>query len=488
MDGRGRCMENILIERLWRNSSNRKIDSRGILAAETSSGIRRNRAVRLSEWARLPQRTGARRMELKKPNKGIPVRKKKIISFRIGDDESEELNAILKYTGVPARSQSSVLRLAIPFIHRSIQDGMALGAADVGQDKPFNKRYERYRNGNDLDFLALGYNIGFRGEDTMLYRVGKAQGEMDARVGKPDANVLSQPLSVNSSNYAVGYFDGCHGGYMAGLAKGYADKEKEHLIYIGEKESAPEDAPEGDPVYISCFAIGYRTGRHSEFLITPYQKGSVKGTAHRDAGEIYNPNPYSGEGLDPYMDEGDERRWIAGYHDGYQGGCAAGMLEGEADRNNGKPYQPPSGRVAHSDFAIGYRTAYRSSNMLSENDGDGTLYFSKDGWNGLEEYKDGWTLGMEDRQNDRPNLSQHFHSPGFHASAYSSFAAGYRDGYGPENQKSDYIRGYWEGQHDRENNKPSAVGSREGLERVGYHAGYYERPLGLRPTEPKGLE
>lgn len=29
MDGRGRCMDNILIERLWRNSSNRKIDSRG---------------------------------------------------------------------------------------------------------------------------------------------------------------------------------------------------------------------------------------------------------------------------------------------------------------------------------------------------------------------------------------------------------------------------------------------------------------------------
>ena len=77
-------------------------------------------------------------MNLKKPNISGAFRKKtKIISFRIGDDESEELNTILKYTGVPARSQSSVLRLAIPFIHRFIKDGMALGAADVGQDKPF---------------------------------------------------------------------------------------------------------------------------------------------------------------------------------------------------------------------------------------------------------------------------------------------------------------------------------------------------------------
>ena len=113
---------------------------------------------------------------------------------------------------------------------------MALGTADVGQNKPFNKRYERYRSGNDLNFLALGYNIGFSGEDTMLYRVGKAQGKVDARVGKPDADVLSEPLSVNSSNYAVGYFDGYHGGYMAGLAKGDADSEKDHQFYIGDSE------------------------------------------------------------------------------------------------------------------------------------------------------------------------------------------------------------------------------------------------------------
>ncbi len=414
--------------------------------------------------------------------------KDKVISFRIGSNEAEELSMILKYTGVPARSQSLVLRLAIPFIHRSIRDGMALGAADVGKDKPFNERYERYRNDNDLDFLALGYNIGFRGEDTMLYRVGKAQGEMDARVGKPDSDVLNRPLSVNSSKYTVGYFDGYHGGYMAGLIKGHADNEKEHLVYIGESESVPGGPPEGDPVHISCFAIGYRTGFYSEPLITPYQKGSVKGTADRDAGELYNPNPHSGESSSPYMDEGEERRWIAGYHDGYQGGRAAGMLEGEADRNNGKPYHPPSGLVAHSDFAIGYRTAYRSSNVISESDDDGTLFFSRDGWNGLEEYKDGWTLGMEDRRNGSSGLSKHFHSPGFHASSYSSFAAGYRDGYGPEAQKSDYIRGYWEGQDDRENNKPAAVGSRDGLERVGYLAGYYDCPSGLRPTVPKGLE
>ena len=139
------------------------------------------------------------------------------------------------------------------------------------------------------------------------------------------------------------------------------------------------------------------------------------------------------------MSEKEKRLWIEGYHDGYQGGRAAGMLEGENDRNNGKPYRPPSGLVAHSDFAIGYRTAYRSSAVLSENDGDGTLYFSKDSWNGLEEYKDGWALGMEDRRNDKPYLARHFHFAGFHASSYSSFAAGYRDGYGPENQKSDYI-------------------------------------------------
>ncbi len=433
-------------------------------------------------------------MNLKKPNISGAFRKKtKIISFRIGDDESEELNTILKYTGVPARSQSSVLRLAIPFIHRFIKDGMALGAADVGQDKPFNKRYERYRNGNDLDFLALGYNIGFRGEDTMLYRVGKAQGEMDARAGKPNADVLSEPLSVNSSNYAVGYFDGYHGGYMAGLAKGYADNENEYQFYMGAIESSPDrPPPEGDPVYISCFAIGYLTGYRCAHLPGDhYTKGSLKGTADRDAGEIYNP--CSGDDFDPYMSESDKRFWIEGYHVGYQGGRAAGMLEGEGDRNNGKPYRPPSGLVTLSDFAIGYRTAYRSSAVLSdENDGDGTLYFTKDSWNSLEEYKDGWTLGIEDRRNDKPAALTQFgpNSPGFHAaSSYSSFAAGYRDGYGPGNHnKSDYSHGYWDGQEDRENKEPDTVDNREGLERVGYRAGYYECPLELHPTEPKGLE
>ena len=441
-------------------------------------------------------------MKIRKPNRSSPARKDKIISFRIGDDESDELNTILKYTGVPARSQSSVLRLAIPFIHRSIRDGMALGAADVGQDKPFNKRYERYRNGNDLDFLALGYNIGFCGEDTMLYRVGKAQGEMDARVGKPDANVLSQTLSATSSKYLVGYFDGYHGGYMAGLAKGSTDEAMRLRIdsidngAIDWTERSPVP-PDWDPVYISCFAIGYRTGLYAlpalplapRLLgrsLTPHEKynqGSLKGTTDRDAGEIYNP--YSGEGSDTYMDEENKMSWIAGYHDGYQGGCAAGMLEGEADRNNGKAYHPPSSETALTDFAIGYRTAYRQP--------------IEDDVNDFEEYKDGRALGMEHRDNGQRDISHRstFRSkcPGFYASGDSSFSNGYCDGYGVDfgsgSMEEKYFRGYRDGRYDRENGKDDVedrVRLRDASERAGYRAGYSGRFLGRRPTEPRGLE
>ena len=461
-------------------------------------------------------------MKIQRLNKSIPVRKDKIISFRIGDDESEELNAILKHTGVPARSQSSVLRLAIPFIHRSIQDGMALGAADVGQDKPFNKRYERYRNGNNLDFLALGYNIGFRGEDTMLYRVGKAQGEMDARTKKPDKNVLNEPLSVNSSNYAVGYFDGYHGGYMAGLLEGSfdgIDRIDRHItridsIYdgaidrdrvIGDDDGAFDRIAsrpllagwEHDPVDISCSAIGYRTGLHSlpvvpfvhdqlgKYLISleKYNEGSLKGTTDRDAGEMYNPCP--DEGSDSYMDEKYKSSWIVGYHDGYQGGCAAGMLEGEADRNNGKPYHPPSGEAALTDFAIGYRTAYRQP--------------IEDDLNDFEEYKDGRALGMKHRKNGQRDISYRttlrVKCPGFYAAGYSSFSNGYCDGYGvdfgSDSMEEKYFRGYRDGLYDRENGKDDMEDRTRPLdasERAGYRAGYSGCFLRCRPTEPKGLE
>ena len=58
-------------------------------------------------------------MNLKKPDKSIAVRKNKIISFRIGDDESEKLNTIIKYIGVP-RAVSEFGASACHSVHSSI--------------------------------------------------------------------------------------------------------------------------------------------------------------------------------------------------------------------------------------------------------------------------------------------------------------------------------------------------------------------------------
>ena len=459
--------------------------------------------------------------------------KNNMVAFRLGKGEREQLDRIVRYTRLPENSLSSVLRLAIPFVHQSISDGMRLGAADRDRAKSFDRRYERYRNANHLDFFNLGYNIGFNGELSMLYRVGKAQGEMDARNGK--SNALDKPLSAESSGYSVGYFDGYHGGYLAGLAKGHADREeaeqreKDGRLTTGE--ASVYLPPEGDPAFMSCYAVGYRTGYRSydpvyleehdpefpdeayltdtaigiagtlarelgPFSFPTYQKGSLRGVADRDAGMPYNP--LSEDGVEPGMGDREETYWLEGYHDGYQGGRAAGTLEGEADRNNGKPFRPPSGLGALSDFAIGYRTAYRPVPAFFEVDasdfeGPGgakerhrlehsILVFEIFGF---EEFEDGRAAGMADRQNGEPAKDATPFVAGYLAHHYSPFVSGYRDGYGPENRRNDYEFGHWEGQRDRNGGGPAKEHRGDSLRDAGYRAGFHEYPSALRPAVPR---
>ncbi len=459
--------------------------------------------------------------------------KENMVAFRLGKDEREQLDRILNDSGLPPRSQSTVLRLAIPFVHRTMREGMALGADDRERNKPLDKRYEQYRTANDFDFFALGYIIGFRGEHAMRYRIGKAQGEFDSSKGKP--SLLGKPLSSSSSGYAVGYFDGYHGGYLTGLVKGHADREEaeQRKSRLTLEEASFYLPPEGDPVFMSCFAVGYRTGYRSydpgfsydlafpeevgkgdlasivsreharqESLSFPaYQKGSLRGVADRDAGKPYNP--FSGNGVEPEMDDQGEKHWVEGYHDGYQGGRAAGTLEGEADRNNGKPFRPPSGLGALSDFAFGYRTAYRSDPAFPEwqqspgfdasdlerlgDDERHRLEHSVRVFDhyGFKEYEDGRALGMADRQDGEPAKEPTDYVAGYHAHHYSPFVSGYREGYGPANRSKEYGSGYGEGQIDRLYGVPAKEYRGDSLRDAGYRAGYHEDPSALRSAEPR---
>ena len=417
------------------------------------------------------------------------------ITFRLGAEEQEAIERIRRHSALSAWSLSQILRLAIPFVDESLRDGTALGAGDREAGVPFNEYYRPKKTPRGIfNFFSLGYGIGFHGDESMLYRVGKAQGEADHKSGKPA--VLKGPLTTSSTDYIVGYFDGFNGGYAAGLIKGesareQADDDYMALLNHGGTRSDHEDGvslyqpPQIDADFASCFSIGYRTGYRSKdhnylaiknnperlyvadsgVSFPEYQEGSLKGTTDRNSGKPYAPS---------FGNEDCGRLWTEGYHDGYHGGYAAGMLEGESDRDNGKPYQPPSGRVALSDFAIGYRTAYRPVLALDNaNNAQPDEDFDFD----FAEYEDGKTMGMEDRKQGDPakdRAEEHMgFVAGYHRNNYSPFAAGYREGYGPRNGSVDFLYGVWEGINDRDGGAPAMSYRSDSPRDAGYRAGYY---------------
>ena len=416
--------------------------------------------------------------------------KDKMVSFRLKQEEMEALESILNYSGLPARSQSTVLRLAIPFIEQSIRAGIARGATDHRHGRPFDQRHERFRNPDRFDFVALGYNLGYRGDHAMQYRAGKAQGEADHRNHKP--NALGGPLAASASRYAVGYFDGYRGGYLSGLAKGEADRESARESAGGDtaREHELYRPPEDDPEFRSNFAIGYRTGFRSKDLkialghtvglsFEAYQKASFEGSRAWQTGKPYRPAVP--DGVEP--DEHAEMLWADGWHDGYHGGWAAGMREGEADRDNGKSYEPPSGRGALSDFAIGYRTACRPVAPLTNTDEDRIR-------RAFAEYEDGRSMGLAHRRDGLPSIDQIPNSPlvaGYHAYPYSPFASGYRAGYGPQHREMDFLKGSWEAWDDRDNSRQAKDYRSDSPRDAGYRAEFHGIVRRLNEAEARNF-
>lgn len=431
-------------------------------------------------------------------------KKSSSITFRLGAEEQEAIERIRSHSALSACSLSQILRLAIPFVDESVRDGMALGVADREAGVPFSERYRLQGSSGIFSFSSLGYRIGFDGDESMKYRVGKAQGEVDRKNGR--RSVLKGSLTMSSTDYVVGYFDGFNGGYAAGMMKGEHDREeadaaRRRLYDYGGKSSDYEsgvskcyyEPPKEDVVFVSCFAIGYRTGYRSkdyEYLrrksmpegrrppmrdvsYGEYQEGSLKGADDRDSGKLYDPS---------VGNEDVGKLWTEGYHDGYYGGYAAGMLEGKSDRDNGKPYRPPSGRFALSDFAIGYRTAYRPILALdiAERDEVDPLVDYK-----FAEYQDGKTMGTEDCKKgvlakDQTDARMSFIA-GYHRNHYSPFAAGYREGYGPKDSGLEFFYGLSEGIDDSDAGAPAKGYRSDSPRDAGYRAGYYERM-----TENKG--
>ena len=429
------------------------------------------------------------------------------ITFRLSKDERKEIdNAISRIgqlAGFGNRSISPIFRLAVGFVDQLIRDAEEEGRSDREAGKSLNMLYDRPSDNGLLQARAASYKRGYfddpdeHSAGIEQYRAGKAQGENDRQNAKP--SWLNGPLTASETDFAVGYFDGYHGGFMAGLNKGEADRERHDAFWASaldrelSVEPEPEEQadyyepPQGDPDFRSGFAIGYRTGFRSRdpewrdfqlevaangpgmpfipdgLSFPAYQDAYKKGSDHRDRGAPYDPSP--GDGVE--LDEADGRLWAEGYYDGYRGGFNAGFWEGMADWLNDKPPEQHRGRSAFSDLAIGYRAGY-GVDVDDQRD------------RGFTDYMDGRALGIQDKENRvenpfaRNHLSRNYVA-GYQKHLHCSFAAGYRAG--REVQDTDleeYRAGFDEGMNCRDQGRPARQDRwSDSLRDAGYRAGYH---------------
>ncbi len=317
-------------------------------------------------------------------------------TFRAGEEELEALavmqqalsRAVETGTGPARRAmpQGAIIRLAILAQYQGFRDGRDQGARDKAAG-----RSRRRGMGRELDFRALGYWIGF-GEDVPSYRRGKAEGEDARREGRE----LELPaLTRESDEYQHGLVDGARGGFLQGLADGRAAR----------RAGLADESPKEDPAAWGHYGIGYRAGRLAGD--PDYARGVEEGRSAFEAGtargtfEDENPRPA----------RGDRNRRAEGRRDGYFGFARAGLLEGEADRDNGR-HTPPDGRSAFTAYAFGYRTAGRCPGIETAVD------------NEFAEWSAGRDMGRRDRELGLPD--------GAPADDRSPFASGYRYGHAGE--------------------------------------------------------
>lgn len=249
-------------------------------------------------------------------------------TVRLGPDEHAALERIRRVApALGTMPLSRLLRLVLMSADQALDEGEQAGARDRADRRtPRARRKAR----TVVDFFELGYEVGYGEKVARGYRTGKADGENARRSGLV-RNV--EPLTLDSSEYEVGYVDGLLGGFVEGFAAGDADRRSDR----------PYCLPTEDPVVFSHYARGYRAGRLAGE--EEYDRGVAEGRLSFERGEAYPP-------LEP------DDRVSVGRRDGYFGFARAGLLEGEADSDNDR-YRVPDGVAAFTAYALGYRTAGR---------------------------------------------------------------------------------------------------------------------------------